>query len=94
MRKKIKREFTETVKSIRISKQDIDTISYKASERIKVMREKKMQKDIANVSMYGQSEFGDGDIQIDQSISGNNLPQLRGEFTPTRNERKKTSDHN
>jgi hypothetical protein len=28
--------------------------------------------------MYGQSEFGDGSIQIDQSISGYNMPQLRG----------------
>ena len=41
MRKKIKREFTENIESYRISKQDLDMVSVKASERIRDLKEKK-----------------------------------------------------
>ena len=45
MKRKIHRKFTETIQSINISKQDIDTMSQKASERISMLRAKKAQKD-------------------------------------------------
>ena len=37
----MKREFTETIKSVRMTQQDLDTVSHKASERIRNLKEKK-----------------------------------------------------